>query len=168
MESWLPFAISAAMALLSVGVNVVLVAFFLGKTKATQDGQAALFAAYQKSQETLLDSFRLYLSDTISGLRREIERFSSFSDSSRVSQAELNQRLTQIEKNVDGMARLREDLIRIGGRFDEHAGRTDETVAASQTAQVLGAKREAEVSPDQPRMYSETELKALIAEAVAK
>ena len=50
----------------------------------------------------------------------------------------------------------------------ENAPLQYETVAASQTAQVLGAKREAEVSPDQPRMYSETELKALIAEAVAK
>lgn len=100
MHPWIPVLVSIFVALFGIGGNLAVVAFFLGKLRAEQTGNAALVAAFQS-----------FTKDTIAALVARMHTFDEFASESSHDRATLAGRLLAVEKNTEGLPKHREDFI---------------------------------------------------------
>lgn len=105
--AWAPVLVSVLVALLGVGGNAVLVAFFLGKLRATQDGFEKLFRAYQD-----------VTTHALTELAARMRHVDASGDASAVDRARLNVRLDQLEAAAGEARDLRDELMKLSARGD--------------------------------------------------
>lgn len=118
MSPWVPVVVSAVVVLVGFATNAALIAFFLGKMKATADGQSALFAAYQESQKVLLETFRQAVADAVRRLEERLDEYDAHAIGSAKDRANFAIRLQQVEENTHG---LRDHDIRFA-KLEERTG----------------------------------------------
>ena len=99
MSPWIPVVVTIILGLLGLAVQGLLLAYFLGRMKEHQQGQAALVATFQRFTEGALDALTARMS--------AMDKFASESTSHR---AELSARLGTVEASTDGMPRFREEF----------------------------------------------------------
>ena len=104
-DPWFSALLSLGVALLGVGGNAVLVAFFLGKLRATQDGFEKLFGAYQE-----------FIAHTLGALAARMSAFDASGDASATDRARINVRLDQLERGADDVRRLRDEVMKLSAR----------------------------------------------------
>jgi hypothetical protein len=106
-DPWFSALLSLAVALLGVGGNAVLVAFFLGKLRATQDGFEKLFEAYQA-----------FIGHTLATLGSRMSAFDAFGDASATDRARINVRLDQLERGAEETRSLRDEVMKLSARAE--------------------------------------------------
>ena len=104
---WLSPMVSLSVALLGVGGNAVLVAFFLGKLRAAQDGFEKLFRAYQE-----------FTGHTLAALGARMSVMDASGDASATDRARINVRLDQLERGADEVRRIRDEVMKLSARAD--------------------------------------------------
>lgn len=118
MNPWTPVLVSGFVALVGVGGNAVLIAFFLGKMRATQDGFEKLFRAYQD-----------FTAQTLAGLAARMAQLDRSGDASATDRARMNVRLDQLERGSGETRELRDELMKLSARAELHHRELDLGVA---------------------------------------
>lgn len=99
MHPWIPVAVTICLGILGLGIQGLLLAYFLGRMKEHQAGQAALVATFQRFTEGALEALTARMGS--------MDRFASDSSAGR---AEMSARLSGLEQATDGMPKFREDF----------------------------------------------------------
>lgn len=115
MPPWVNVMISIVVVLLGVGGNLAVVSFFLGKMRGQLDGQRQLMEAHQAFTKQIVDSLLSRMADA-----------DQFFTQSHSGQAELRARMEHVERNTNGLQSLREEVARIGARFQAHHEQSQE------------------------------------------
>lgn len=114
MHPWVPVLVTISLGLAGLGAQGLLVAFFLGRMKAHQEGQAALVGAFQNFTEK-----------AISQLSARMEKVDAFTAESHASAATLAARLAGVEQSTDGLPRFREEFASFSAATKAHQGRVE-------------------------------------------
>jgi chromosome segregation ATPase len=114
--------VTIGLGIAGLGVQGLLLAFFLGRMKAHQEGQTALVAAFQNFTEK-----------AISQLATRMEKVDAFTAESQADRATLTARVKGIEQNTDGLPLLREQFARHVARSEAHQERLEADLARANT-----------------------------------
>lgn len=118
MQAWVPVVVTLVLGACGLGIQGLLLAYFLGRMKEHQQGQAALVSAFQK-----------FTDQAISALTARMGAVDSFTAESRADRAKLSARLTSIENLTDGLPRLREDFAGHRAESTAHMKRMEDDMA---------------------------------------
>lgn len=118
MHPWVPVLITVALGIAGLGVQGLLLAYFLGRMKENQQGQAALVAAFQE-----------FTKQTISSLMDRLEKFDVIASESQADRASLNARIAGIDRSTDGLPRFREEFAGFVAKSSAHQERTESELA---------------------------------------
>jgi len=99
VHPWVPVIVTIGLGLAGLGVQGLLLAFFLGRMKAHQEGQAQLINAFQTFTERAIDS-----------LTERMRRADDLTADANADRASLNARLKSLEQSTDGLPRFREEF----------------------------------------------------------
>lgn len=92
-----------------------LVFFFLGKMKGSQDGSAALFAAYQAHQAQMLSEYKASTAAAMAELKGALAGLDAGSDRHARDRATLREEIAAFKATTEAEARFtRESIDRIG------------------------------------------------------
>lgn len=118
MHPWVPVIITVALGVCGLGVQGLLLAYFLGRMKENQLGQ-----------EKLVKAFQDFTGATLSGLMERLEKFDQLSSDSQTDRANINARLTGLERSTDGLPRFREEFAGFAATSRAHQERTESELA---------------------------------------
>lgn len=124
MQPWIPVVITIVLGVMGLGIQGLLLAYFLGRMKEHQAGQAALVAAFQK-----------FTDQAIGSLTERMGAVDSFTSESRSDRAALNQRLGSIEERTEGLPKFREDFAAYRATSEAHQTRMESEVGRILQAQ---------------------------------
>lgn len=99
MQPWIPVVVTIVLGSLGLAVQGLLLAYFLGKMKEHQVGQAALVAAFQK-----------FTDQAIGALTTRMGAVDTFTAESKADRSALSARLGSIAERTEGLPALREDF----------------------------------------------------------
>mgnify|MGYP007071569240 CR=1 FL=1 len=114
MAPWIPVVVTLVLGLVGLGIQGLLLAYFVGRMKEQQTGQAALVAAFQKFTE-----------QAITALTARMGAVDSFTSESKSDRAAITARLGGIEKLVEGMPQFREEFAAHRATSDAHQQRVE-------------------------------------------
>lgn len=114
MHPWVPVLVTISLGLTGLGIQGLLLAFFLGRMKAHQEGQSALVAAFQSFTEK-----------AITQLGTRMEKVDAFTAESQADRATLTARVRGIEQNTEGLPMLREQFARHAAKAEAHQERME-------------------------------------------
>lgn len=114
MHPWTPVAVTIILGVSGLGIQGLLLAYFLGRMKEHQQGQAALVQTFQRFTEQALDA--------LTNRMGAMDKFASDSTSHR---AELAARLAGLEQSTEGMPRFREDFAEHRAESRSHMKRME-------------------------------------------
>lgn len=125
MSPWVPVFVTVALGLTGLGIQALLLAYFIGKMKEQQTGQRELVGVFQKFTDKAIGA----LTDRMGAL----DKMNAESGSDR---ATLGARLTAVERNTDGLQSLRETFAGHSAAFqafkersEGHQGKVDRELA---------------------------------------
>lgn len=99
MQPWIPVVVTIVLGVVGLAIQGLLLAYFLGRMKEHQAGQAALVQTFQRFTEGALDA-----------LTARMSAMDKFANESTAHRAELSARLGGLEQATEGMPRFREDF----------------------------------------------------------
>lgn len=114
MHPWVPVLVTIALGVLGLAIQGLLLAYFLGRMREHQAGQAALVGTFRDFTEKALDA----LSDRMSAM----DKFASESGSHR---AELSARLGAVEAKTNGLPALGERFAAFEAKSLAHQDRCE-------------------------------------------
>lgn len=114
MHPWVPVLVTIALGALGLGVQGLLLAFFLGRMKA-----------HQESQATLVSTFQRFTERAIEALTSRMEKVDAFTAESHASAATLSARLGSVEQSTDGLPRFREEFAAFSASTKAHQVRVE-------------------------------------------
>lgn len=121
ISPWVPVIVTVILGLAGLGIQALLLAYFIGKMKQQQTGQEALVKVFQDFTEK-----------AISALTERLANLDKFATSSQADRAALNARLQAVERNTDGLQNLRETFSGHAAAFlafkenaEAHQGKVD-------------------------------------------
>ena len=114
MHPWVPVIVTIGLGLAGLGVQGLLLAFFLGRMKAHQEGQAQLINAFQTFTERAIDS-----------LTERMRRADDLTADANADWAGLNARLKSLEQATDGLPRFREEFAAFEATSRGHHDRVE-------------------------------------------
>lgn len=118
MPEWVPVIITVALGLAGLGVQALLLAYFLGRMKAQQEGAEALIA-----------TFRDFTRQAIAQLTERLDAVDEFATKSREHRAQLDARLGGVERNTEGLQGVRESMAALTATFTAHRERNESDMA---------------------------------------
>lgn len=114
MQPWIPVVVTIVLGALGLGVQGLLLAYFLGKMKEHQVGQAALISAFQK-----------FTDQAITALTARMGAVDAFTAESKADRAHLSARLGGLEQATEGMPRFREEFAAHRAEASAHMKRME-------------------------------------------
>lgn len=99
MSPWIPVIVTIVLGLVGLGIQGLLLAYFLGRMKEHQQGQAQLVQTFQRFTESALEA-----------LTTRMSAMDKFASESTAHRAELSARLGTVETQTEGMPRFREEF----------------------------------------------------------
>lgn len=114
MHPWTPVIVTIVLGVFGLAVQGFLLAYFIGRMKENQMGQAALVAAFQDFTKTAIE-----------GLMERMKTVDELGSASTADRAALNARLMTIEKTTEGLPRLREDFAGHRAKSEAHHNRVE-------------------------------------------
>lgn len=124
MQPWIPVAVTIVLGITGLGIQGLLLAYFLGRMKEHQSGQAALVAAFQK-----------FTDQAIGALTERMGAVDAFTSESKSDRAALSQRLGAIEDRTEGLPRFREEFAAYRATSEAHQSRMESEVGRILQAQ---------------------------------
>ena len=118
MHPWIPVVVTIVLGGLGLTVQGLLLAFFLGRMKAHQEGQAQLINAFQTFTERAIDS-----------LTERMRRADDLTADANADRASLNARLKSLEQSTDGLPRFREEFAAFEAGTRGHQERVESDLA---------------------------------------
>lgn len=118
MHPWVPVIITVALGVSGLGIQGLLLAYFLGRMKENQLGQ-----------EKLVTAFQAFTAQTLAGLMERLQKFDSLAADSQTDRANINARLTGLERSTDGLPKFREDFAGFAATSRAHQERTEAELA---------------------------------------
>ena len=118
MHPWFPVIVTICLGVAGLGVQGLLLAYFLGRMKENQAGQEKLVAAFREFTQRAIDQL--------------MDRLSMFDELARESQSDraaLNARLSSIEQKTDGLPRFREEVAGFIKVSEAHHDRQEQEIA---------------------------------------
>lgn len=114
MAPWIPVVVTLVLGLVGLGIQGLLLAYFVGRMKEQQTGQAALVAAFQKFTE-----------QAITALTARMGAVDAFTAESKSDRTNLATRLGALERLVEGLPQFREDFAAFRATSESHQGRVE-------------------------------------------
>lgn len=114
MHPWVPVIITVALGVCGLGVQGLLLAYFLGRMKENQLGQEKLVTAFQD-----------FTAQTLQGLMERLQKFDSLAADSQTDRTNINARLMGLERATDGLPKFREDFAGFAATSRAHQERTE-------------------------------------------
>ena len=114
MSPWTPVIVTVVLGISGLGIQALLLAYFIGKMKEQQNGQKELVAVFQEFTREAIGA----LTDRM----RDLDKMAMSAGSDRAS---ITARLTAVERNTDGLQSLRESFARHEGAFESFKGNVE-------------------------------------------
>lgn len=127
LQPWIPVVVTLVLGLIGLGVQGLLLAYFVGRMKEGQVGQAALVAAFQD-----------FTNQAIVALTSRMGAVDAFTSEARSDRAALATRLDGVDRLVAGLPQFREDFAAFRATSEAHQTRVEEElsrIARSQEGQ---------------------------------
>lgn len=107
MTPWLPVIVTVALGVIGLAIQGALLAYFIGRMKEHQAGQEKLVGVFQSFTEA-----------AITGLTSRLGVLDEIAAESKADRATLNAKMTQVERNTEGLGGLREALAAYRATFE--------------------------------------------------
>jgi len=124
VQPWIPVIVTIALGVVGLGIQGALLAFFIGRMKENQLGQAALVAAFQT-----------FTAQTIAGLMDRMKIVDEVGAATIADRASINARLMGLERATEGMPQLREDFAAHRATSEAHQARVEAEIGRILQAQ---------------------------------
>lgn len=118
MSPWIPVIVTIVLGLAGLGIQGLVFAYFLGRMKEHQQGQAQLVQTFQRFTESALEA-----------LTTRMSAMDKFASDSTAHRSELAARLGAIEASAEGMPRFREEFAEHRAEARAHMRRMESDVA---------------------------------------
>lgn len=135
MSPWVPVAITVVLGVMGLGIQALLLAYFIGKMKEQQNGQKSLVEAFQK-----------FTDQAIASLVGRIASLDDVTTESKVSHAALNARLMTVEHNTEGLQTLRETFAGHAATFLAFKERMESDSAAMKREMAVANRQLANIA----------------------
>ena len=118
MPPWLPVVVTIILGCIGLAIQAALLAYFLGRMKQHQESQATLVATLQN-----------FTAKAIDALTNRLGSVDSFTAESKADRSALSARLTALERNTDGLQKLKEDFAGFMGGARAHQDRVESDIS---------------------------------------
>ena len=118
MPPWLPVVVTILLGCIGLAIQAAVLAYFLGRMKQHQESQATLVATLQN-----------FTAKTIDALTNRLGAVDSFTAESKADRSALSARLTALERNTDGLQKLKEDFAGFMGGARAHQERVESDIS---------------------------------------
>lgn len=118
MPPWLPVVVTIILGCIGLAIQAALLAYFLGRMKQHQESQATLVATLQN-----------FTAKAIDALTNRLGAVDSFTAESKADRSALSARLTALERNTDGLQKLKEDFAGFMGGARAHQERVESDIS---------------------------------------
>lgn len=124
MQPWVPVIVTLILGVIGLGIQGLLLAYFVGRMKESQIGQAALVAAFQQ-----------FTDQAITSLTTRMGAVDAFTSEARSDRASLATRLGGVERLVDGLPKFREEFAAFRATSEGHQSRVEDELGRILRAQ---------------------------------
>lgn len=118
MPPWLPVVVTILLGCIGLAIQAAVLAYFLGRMKQHQESQATLVATLQN-----------FTAKAIDALTNRLGAVDSFTAESKADRSALSARLTALERNTDGLQKLKEDFAGFMGGARAHQERVESDIS---------------------------------------
>lgn len=118
MPTWLPVVVTIVLGCIGLAVQASLLAYFLGRMKQ-----------HQESQVTLVETLQKFTGQAIDALTGRLGAVDAFTAESKADRSALSARLTALERNTEGLQKLKEDFAGFMGGARAHQERVEADIA---------------------------------------
>ena len=118
MPPWLPVVVTIILGCIGLAIQAAVLAYFLGRMKQHQESQATLVATLQNFTVKAIDA-----------LTNRLGAVDSFTAESKADRSALSARLTALERNTDGLQKLKEDFAGFMGGARAHQERVESDIS---------------------------------------
>lgn len=118
MPPWLPVVVTILLGCIGLAIQAAVLAYFLGRMKQHQESQATLVATLQNFTVKAIDA-----------LTNRLGAVDSFTAESKADRSALSARLTALERNTDGLQKLKEDFAGFMGGARAHQERVESDIS---------------------------------------
>lgn len=118
MPPWLPVVVTIILGCIGLAIQAAVLAYFLGRMKQHQESQATLVATLQN-----------FTAKAIDALANRLGAVDSFTAESKADRSALSARLTALERNTDGLQKLKEDFAGFMGGARAHQERVESDIS---------------------------------------
>lgn len=118
MPPWLPVVVTIVLGCIGLAIQAAVLAYFLGRMKQHQESQATLVATLQN-----------FTAKAIDALTNRLGAVDSFTAESKADRSALSARLTALERNTDGLQKLKEDFAGFMGGARAHQERVESDIS---------------------------------------
>lgn len=114
MQPWIPVVVTIVLGLVGLGIQGLLLAYFIGRMKENQMGQAQL-----------VETFQTFTTKTIDALLIRMGAVDSVLSAAGADRAAIHQRLQGIEKDTNGLQADRKSFAAFQATTSAHQERTE-------------------------------------------
>lgn len=118
MQAWIPVAVTVVLGLLGLGIQGLLLAYFIGRMKENQLGQAQL-----------VETFQAFTTKTLDTLLSRMAGVDSVLSSAGADRASIHARLDNVERNTNGLQEDRQAFAAFRATSVAHQERTEAELA---------------------------------------
>lgn len=118
MPPWLPVVVTILLGCVGLAIQAAVLAYFLGRMKQ-----------HQESQATLVETLQNFTAKAIDALTNRLGAVDSFTAESKADRSALSARLTALERNTDGLQKLKEDFAGFMGGARAHQERVESDIS---------------------------------------
>ena len=118
MPPWLPVVVTIILGCIGLAIQAAVLAYFLGRMKQHQESQATLVATLQN-----------FTAKAIDALTNRLGAVDSFTAESKADRSALSARLTALERNTDGLQKLKEEFAGFMGGARAHQDRVESDIS---------------------------------------
>jgi len=130
VSPWIPVIVTVTIFLVGLAAQGMMFAFFMGKMKTQVDSLKTQSERDAAAQDKLMELHRTTLQTIIDSLLRRMEDSDQFFTRARGEYEALKAKVEHIDRNTAGLQDLREELARLGARFDAHHEGQNQDMAA--------------------------------------
>lgn len=124
MQPWIPVVITLCLGVAGLGIQGLLLAYFLGRMKEHQAGQSQL-----------VETFQQFTQQALAALTTRMSALDGIASESKSDRAAITARLGSIEQSTEGVPRFREDFAAFRATAIAHQERMESEVGRILQAQ---------------------------------
>lgn len=114
LQPWIPVLVTIVLGLVGLGIQGLALAYFIGRMKENQTGQAAL-----------VEAFKTFTTKTLDALLLRMGTVDSVLSAAGADRAAIHQRLQGIERDTEGLRDDREQFAAFRATTTAHQDRTE-------------------------------------------